>query len=88
MQINNFDWNTAVQAIVIAFSTWYVRRGSKKDSESVKQATASEGSLNEVLNRLGSLELDMELVKSAILKDPKIVTILGYPKGQKDGQSI
>lgn len=31
------DWNTVAQALILALSTWYMRRGSKKDSESVKK---------------------------------------------------
>lgn len=61
-----FDWNTAAQAVLIAVSTWYVRRGSKKDSNN-----ASEFSTVVILSRLGSLERDMKEVKNAIMKEPR-----------------
>lgn len=57
------DWNTVAQALILALSTWYMRRGSKKDSESVKKITAHQSTTLEILDRVKRLEFEVYLIK-------------------------
>ena len=63
-------WNGVAQAIIVAICSWYVRRGAKKDSKEIK--TAGEAQLStsqQILDRIGTLEVDMTLVKRCIFRE-------------------
>lgn len=61
----DLGWNGAIQAVIVAGCTWYIRRGSKIDSISLK--AAGETTIREVLDRLKALEVDIALVKRTML---------------------
>lgn len=65
-------WAAVVQAVLVAVSTWYVRRGSHQDADRVKTAAADRAQAHEILTRVKALELDMALVKRAALKENPI----------------
>jgi hypothetical protein len=65
-------WAAVVQALLVAFSTWYVRRGSTQDAKRVEQVTASQGTAHEILTRVKHLEEDMALVKRTVFKDNSV----------------
>lgn len=74
----DLTWSAVIQSIILAICTWYVRRGSKKDSESVKRTTeihdkVSESKSNEINDRLKRLESDMEFIKHVLIKNVKPV---------------
>lgn len=84
----DLSWNTAIQALIIAVSTWYVRRGSKRDSAVVKNTAEIQiSTMDQILDRLSHLELDMRLVKGSFLKEPE-VNLNETTKGRSHGKSI
>lgn len=66
-------WEVVAQAVAIAVCTWYVRRGSKRDSEKassrVIRSTAAQSTSNDILARMKKVERDLALVKMAITGD-------------------
>ena len=68
----DLDWGTAIQALILAACTWYMRRGSKADARKVAQSTASQTTSDEILARVVALEVDVSLVKRATLKETGI----------------
>lgn len=84
------SWNTAIQALIIALSTWYVRRGSKKDTAAVKSNSEFQISnvADQILQRLDKLEVDMRLVKASFLKEPDPAGNQNETKGRVHGKSI
>lgn len=87
--MHELGWQAAIQAVLVALSTWYVRRGSKKDSTEVKRTTAvlTQIHSDEIGERISYLEtnvrgltVDMELVKRVVLHEP-------HTKGGSHGSS-
>jgi hypothetical protein len=70
--VADIGWAAALQAVIIAISTWYVRRGAKQDAGWVARSTAAQSTSNEILERVKAVELDLALVKRATLKDSSI----------------
>jgi len=68
------EWSAAVQGLIVAVCTWYVRRGNKKDSESNHCLN------NEIIDRLSILEVDVALIKQATLRQP-----MSFNKGDNAG---
>lgn len=79
-------WNTVVQAVIVSACSWYLRRGNKKDSKSIKDS--SNQATDKILERLGKLESDMALVKKAVLPEHEIVRLKTDSKGKGNGKSI
>lgn len=65
----DLGWNTAIQAVIIAGCTWYMRRGSRRDSDQVVMRTAAQSTSNDILDRVKAVELDLALVKQATVKE-------------------
>lgn len=61
----DLGWGTVVQAVILAFCTWYMRRGQKADSQAVIRSTAAQSTSNDILARVTRIETDLELVKKA-----------------------
>lgn len=57
------DWSTVIQTVILAVSTWYLRKGSKKDTAvataAVVKSTASQSTSDEILTRVAKLEDDV-----------------------------
>ena len=76
--MEHMDWNTVAQAVILAISTWYIRRGGKKDREEVKKTTkiVTAAQTEEIVHRINLLEkdfsrmkIDVEFLKDVVLKD-------------------
>jgi hypothetical protein len=67
-----FSWGTALQALIIAGCTWYVRSGSKKHADAaaatVVRGTAAQSTSNDILARVTAIETDLALVKACTVK--------------------
>lgn len=61
-------WGNVVQAVLIAISTWYMRRGNKNDTSSVIRTTAAQRTSNEILERVQSLEAQVQLIRTIVSK--------------------
>ncbi len=59
------EWSAVIQSVVLAFCTWYVRRGSRKDKEAVIDCTSSEETSKEILKRLYWIESEFVVMKRA-----------------------
>lgn len=59
-------WAAVVQAILIAASAWYVRRGSHQDADRLKDFAAPKGQTHEILHRIKSLEIDVLWIKNQV----------------------
>ena len=57
----DIGWGTALQAVIITLCTWYMRQGSKRDSELTIRSTAAQSTSNEILDRVKALELELKL---------------------------
>lgn len=68
--MDHLGWSAVAQAVIVATCSWYVRRGSKKDAKVLEHSNQVQLSTSqEILNRIGDLELDMTLVKRSIFRD-------------------
>lgn len=71
----DLGWAAVLQALTIAVSTWYVRKGSREDAAKVVHGTAAQSTSNEIRDevvalksQVAELKTDMQLVKRATVK--------------------
>lgn len=64
----SFDWSTASQALIMAISTWYIRRGSKRDKEDVKDNTISHDDAKMIWSEVRAMRLDLDSFKQEYYK--------------------
>ncbi len=75
-------WGTVIQALILAFCTWYMRQGSKKDSDKVSASTASPGDVKQVERKVESLRAEFDILKTAYFKqNPVKIDHRGPTKG-------
>lgn len=55
-------WSNAIQAIIMMISTWYIRRGGKSDAQGVKNSTAAQTTSTEILERVRTLEVKVDVI--------------------------
>lgn len=61
-------WVEVFQAVTLALCTWYIRRGSKKDTAALKRGTAAQSTSYEILRRITVLETDVGQIKETMAK--------------------
>lgn len=68
-------WGTAVQALILAGCTWYMRRGQKSDTTRVIRSTAAQSTSEEIRDQVVALKAqvdelatDVRLVKKATVR--------------------
>jgi hypothetical protein len=74
-------WGTAIQALIVAACTWYMRRGSVKDRENVKRNTSTPEDVAQVEAQLKKLRADFEILRDAYFKSNPVVDHRGPTKG-------
>jgi hypothetical protein len=78
----DLGWSTAIQALIIAFSTVVVRVLAKKDKEDVKKNTSSPGDVERVRRELILLRDEFDILKTAYFKaNPGSIDHRGPAKG-------
>jgi hypothetical protein len=78
----DLGWSTAIQALIIAFSTVVVRVLAKKDKEDVKKNTSSPGDVERVRRELHLLRDEFDILKTAYFKaNPASIDHRGPAKG-------
>lgn len=65
-------WSAALQALILAGCTWYMRQGSRADAASVKRTAATQATSSEILKRVVEIETDLALVKQVTLKQAAV----------------
>lgn len=74
-------WATALQALIIAASTWYMRQGSAKDRENIKRNTSTPEDVHNLEDELKNLRADFEILRDAYFKNnPKVIDHRGPSK--------
>jgi hypothetical protein len=73
-------WNSVIQAVVLAVCTWYMRRGSVRDSQNLKSYASSHADVDLVRKELQSLKHDFEIFKLAYFKNNPVVDHRGPSK--------
>lgn len=68
----DLGWAAVIQAVLIALSTWYVRKGSQDDARRVAKLTAGQDTADDILTRVKTLEHDLSLVKRLMARDTSI----------------
>ncbi len=68
----DFGWSAVLQAVILTFCTWYLRRGSRADVEVVTRRVARQSTSTDILTRVQAIEADLALVKAAALRDTSI----------------
>jgi len=87
--MEHLDWSAAIQAAIIALSAWYVRRGSKRDSKTLKVTSDAQlGATQQILDRLSDIEVDLALVKRTLFRESIVAKEPETPKGPERGKSI
>jgi hypothetical protein len=60
--------SNVIQAVILAACTWYMRRGSVKDREDVKQHSSSPEDVQRVRQELAALRAEFEVLKAAFFQ--------------------
>lgn len=86
--MEHLGWSSAAQAVILAVCTWYMRRGSKRDHETLKSTGQAQlSATQQILDRISELEVDMALVKRYLFRDNKLSPIADT-KGLERGKTL
>lgn len=61
-------WIAVIQGVIITGCTWYMRQGSKRDTETVVRSTAAQSTSDSILDRVRLIEIDVALIKRSTVK--------------------